>query len=120
MGEEYGAAPILAEGGADPRRRRCLQGLAHPTPQMVSITGAVEAGSGHGKDLSMHGLEDYTRIKHGMAYTGEQTCRPSRYVARTPIAGNCSAGVSRGSRANRTMAALNPEAIRPQRFSANA
>jgi betaine-aldehyde dehydrogenase len=26
--------------------------------------------SGHGKDLSMHGLEDYTRIKHVMAYTG--------------------------------------------------
>ncbi len=27
--------------------------------------------SGHGKDLSMYGLEDYTRIKHVMAYTGE-------------------------------------------------
>ena len=26
--------------------------------------------SGHGKDLSMYGLEDYTRIKHVMAYTG--------------------------------------------------
>ena len=26
--------------------------------------------SGHGKDLSMYGLEDHTRIKHVMAYTG--------------------------------------------------
>ena len=26
--------------------------------------------SGHGKDLSMYVLEDYTRIKHVMAYTG--------------------------------------------------
>ena len=26
--------------------------------------------SGHGKDLSMYGLEDYTRIKHVMVYTG--------------------------------------------------
>ena len=26
--------------------------------------------SGHGKDLSMYGLEDYTRIKHVMSYTG--------------------------------------------------
>jgi betaine-aldehyde dehydrogenase len=26
--------------------------------------------SGHGKDLSMYGLEDYTRLKHVMAYTG--------------------------------------------------
>ena len=27
--------------------------------------------SGYGKDLSMHGLEDYTRIKHVMSYSGE-------------------------------------------------
>jgi betaine-aldehyde dehydrogenase len=27
--------------------------------------------SGHGKDLSMYGLEDYTRIKHVMVYTGQ-------------------------------------------------
>jgi len=26
--------------------------------------------SGHGKDLSMYSLEDYTRIKHVMTYTG--------------------------------------------------
>lgn len=26
--------------------------------------------SGHGKDLSMYGLEDYTRIKHVMSFTG--------------------------------------------------
>jgi betaine-aldehyde dehydrogenase len=26
--------------------------------------------SGHGKDLSMYGLEDYTRVKHVMVYTG--------------------------------------------------
>ena len=27
--------------------------------------------SGYGKDLSMYGLEDYTRIKHVMSYIGE-------------------------------------------------
>ena len=27
--------------------------------------------SGHGKDLSAYGLEDYTRVKHVMAYIGE-------------------------------------------------
>jgi betaine-aldehyde dehydrogenase len=27
--------------------------------------------SGYGKDLSMYGLEDYTRVKHVMSYTGE-------------------------------------------------
>ncbi len=27
--------------------------------------------SGHGKDLSLYSLEDYTRIKHVMSYTGE-------------------------------------------------
>jgi len=28
--------------------------------------------SGYGKDLSMYGLEDYTRVKHVMSYIGEQ------------------------------------------------
>jgi betaine-aldehyde dehydrogenase len=27
--------------------------------------------SGYGKDLSMYGLEDYTRIKHVMSFIGE-------------------------------------------------
>ena len=27
--------------------------------------------SGYGKDLSMYGFEDYTRIKHVMSYIGE-------------------------------------------------
>ena len=27
--------------------------------------------SGYGKDLSMYGLEDYTRVKHVMSYFGE-------------------------------------------------
>ena len=31
--------------------------------------------SGYGKDLSMYGFEDYTRIKHVMSYIGE--CRAS-------------------------------------------
>ena len=31
--------------------------------------------SGHGKDLSMYGLEDYTRIKHVMSYIGTLTSR---------------------------------------------
>jgi acyl-CoA reductase-like NAD-dependent aldehyde dehydrogenase len=27
--------------------------------------------SGYGKDLSMYGFEDYTRVKHVMSYLGE-------------------------------------------------
>jgi betaine-aldehyde dehydrogenase len=27
--------------------------------------------SGYGKDLSMYGFEDYTRIKHAMSYIGD-------------------------------------------------
>jgi hypothetical protein len=26
---------------------------------------------GYGKDLSMYGFEDYTRVKHGMSYFGD-------------------------------------------------
>ena len=36
--------------------------------------------SGYGKDLSMYGLEDYTRIKHVMSYIGECARRPMRIL----------------------------------------
>ena len=39
--------------------------------------------SGYGKDLSMYGLEDYTRVKHVMSYIGTGDDRPD--VACAPI-----------------------------------
>lgn len=40
-------------------------------PLVAEMPHGGYKASGHGKDLSMYGLEDYTRIKHVMAYTGE-------------------------------------------------
>ena len=40
-------------------------------PLVAEMPHGGYKSSGHGKDLSMYGLEDYTRIKHVMAYTGE-------------------------------------------------
>ena len=41
----------------------------------IPLVGEMPHGgfkhSGYGKDLSMYGLEDYTRIKHVMSYIGE-------------------------------------------------
>ena len=39
-------------------------------PLVAEMPHGGYKSSGHGKDLSMYGLEDYTRIKHVMAYTG--------------------------------------------------
>ncbi len=39
-------------------------------PLVAEMPHGGYKNSGHGKDLSMYGLEDYTRIKHVMAYTG--------------------------------------------------
>jgi betaine-aldehyde dehydrogenase len=39
-------------------------------PLVAEMPHGGYKASGHGKDLSMYGLEDYTRIKHVMAYTG--------------------------------------------------
>ena len=40
-------------------------------PLVAEMPHGGYKASGHGKDLSMYGFEDYTRIKHVMAYTGE-------------------------------------------------
>ncbi len=40
-------------------------------PLVAEMPHGGYKSSGHGKDLSMYGLEDYTRIKHVTAYTGE-------------------------------------------------
>ena len=40
-------------------------------PLVAEMPHGGYKSSGHGKDLSLYGLEDYTRIKHVMAYTGE-------------------------------------------------
>jgi betaine-aldehyde dehydrogenase len=39
-------------------------------PLVAEMPHGGYKASGHGKDLSMYGLEDYTRIKHVMAFTG--------------------------------------------------
>ena len=39
-------------------------------PLVAEMPHGGYKSSGHGKDLSMYGLEDYTRIKHVMAFTG--------------------------------------------------
>ncbi|GJF08627.1 gamma-aminobutyraldehyde dehydrogenase [Mycolicibacterium cyprinidarum] len=39
-------------------------------PLVAEMPHGGYKASGHGKDLSMYGFEDYTRIKHVMAYTG--------------------------------------------------
>jgi betaine-aldehyde dehydrogenase len=39
-------------------------------PLVAEMPHGGYKSSGHGKDLSMYGLEDYTRIKHVMVYTG--------------------------------------------------
>nr|WP_313774779.1 gamma-aminobutyraldehyde dehydrogenase [Mycobacterium sp.] len=39
-------------------------------PLVAEMPHGGYKSSGHGKDLSMYGFEDYTRIKHVMVYTG--------------------------------------------------
>ena len=41
--------------------------------------------SGYGKDLSMYGLEDYTRVKHVMVYHGSRLTPSSTYLVRSRI-----------------------------------
>jgi betaine-aldehyde dehydrogenase len=48
--------------------------------------------SGYGKDLSMYGFEDYTRVKHVMTYIGEGTS------SRTPRTSKRSSGTRSGAR----------------------
>jgi betaine-aldehyde dehydrogenase len=39
-------------------------------PLVAEMPHGGYKSSGHGKDLSMYGFDDYTRIKHVMAFTG--------------------------------------------------
>jgi len=39
-------------------------------PLVAEMPHGGYKSSGHGKDLSMYSLEEYTRVKHVMAYTG--------------------------------------------------
>jgi betaine-aldehyde dehydrogenase len=54
-------------------------GLARPTscrcagrflPLVAEMPHGGFKKSGYGRDLSMYGFEDYTRIKHAMSYRG--------------------------------------------------
>ena len=73
-GVQYGLASSrldqgLRQGHADEQAARLrlrLDQHAHPDRRRDAARG-VQAQSGYGKDLSMYGFEDYTRIKHVMA-----------------------------------------------------
>ena len=76
-GTEYGlASSVWTQGrvaGAAGVRRRWTSAACGSTPISRLVAEMPHGGfksSGHGKDLSMYGFEDYTRIKHVMAYTG--------------------------------------------------
>jgi acyl-CoA reductase-like NAD-dependent aldehyde dehydrogenase len=43
----------------------------HPHPVRLRDAARRFKHSGYGKDLSMYGFEDYTRIKHVMSYFGD-------------------------------------------------
>ena len=73
-GVEYGLASSLwtkdIVGGASRVGRRWTSAVCGSTPTSALIAEMPHGGfksSGHGKDLSMYGLEDYTRVKHVMA-----------------------------------------------------
>jgi acyl-CoA reductase-like NAD-dependent aldehyde dehydrogenase len=55
------------DGGATGLRLRVDQ---HHIPLVAEMPHGGFKHSGYGKDLSMYGFEDYTRIKHVMQYHG--------------------------------------------------
>jgi betaine-aldehyde dehydrogenase len=47
-------------------------------PLVARCRRAVSGTPGHGKDLSIYGFEDYTRIKHIMSFIGFLMSAPPR------------------------------------------
>jgi acyl-CoA reductase-like NAD-dependent aldehyde dehydrogenase len=79
-GEAYARAPVSGLADVDAALRcaeAAREGWRDTTPaQNTHIPFASEMPhggfkhSGYGKDLSMYGFEDYTRVKHLMSYFG--------------------------------------------------
>ncbi|GAB1339738.1 hypothetical protein ACE1SV_63280 [Streptomyces sp. E-15] len=67
VGVDAGPSPCRVRGPAHRRRRR-LDQLSHDHGRRDAERRLQ--GVGYGKDLSAYGLEDYTRVKHVMTYTG--------------------------------------------------
>ncbi len=66
---DQGPRPRDADGQAARLRRAC--GSTPTSRSSPRCRTAASSTRGYGKDLSMYGLEDYTRIKHVMSYIGE-------------------------------------------------
>jgi betaine-aldehyde dehydrogenase len=88
-GEEYARAPVSGTAGVEAAMHAAagaFEGWRDTTPaeRSLALLRMAEAvilfvsemphggfkHSGYGKDLSMYGFEDYTRIKHVMSYLG--------------------------------------------------
>ena len=77
-GVQYGLASSRLDQGPRPRACGCRSsldfGVVWINTHIPFVSEMPHGGfkhSGYGKDLSMYGLEDYTRIKHVMSYIGE-------------------------------------------------
>ncbi|MDD4867937.1 MAG: aldehyde dehydrogenase family protein, partial [Mycobacterium sp.] len=75
-GTEYGLASSVWTKNADTAARMAAQldfGCVWINTHIPLVAEMPHGGfkhSGYGKDLSLYGLEDYTRIKHVMQYHG--------------------------------------------------
>jgi acyl-CoA reductase-like NAD-dependent aldehyde dehydrogenase len=68
-GEAYAQAPVSDAGDADSALRAAASAFETWRDTIPAPHGGFK-NSGYGKDLSMYGYEDYTRIKHVMSYIG--------------------------------------------------
>ena len=69
VGVDQGPRPRDADGQAASTSAAC--GSTPTSRSSPRCRTAASSTRGYGKDLSMYGLEDYTRIKHVMSYIGE-------------------------------------------------